>query len=200
MHIKKLIIFVILLITIFMGCEDKEAINSDLIVKQEYTTEIASKVSTNFTLKSMNDEDIKFQTTNKGWKFEKYKGKVVLLNFFAIWCPPCKAEIPHLNKMRADWKDKFEIISLDIGKRDGRLNTKKELSDFIKKFKIKYPVTYGSINIQIMSRLSTLNQTGSIPFSILFDKDGKFIKPYVGLVSNYVMRTDIQKLFGDKNE
>ena len=198
MHIKKLTFFVILLIAIFTGCEDKEAINSDLIAKPEYTAEAAAKASTNFTLKSINGDDIKFKITNKGWEFEKYKGKVILLNFFATWCPPCKAEIPHFNEMREEWKDKFEIISLDIGKRDGALNTPKELSDFIKKFKIKYPVTHGSLNNQIMSGLSSFNQASSIPFSILFDQEGKFVKPYVGLVPNYVMRTDIQKLFKDK--
>ena len=198
MYIKKFTFFAILIIAIFTGCEDKESINSDLMATPEYSAQDAAKASTDFTLKSLNTDDIKLKITNSGWDFGKYKGKIILLNFFATWCPPCKAEIPHFNEMREEWKDKFEIISLDIGQRDGKQNIPKDLQNFVTKYKIKYPVTYGNINNEIMGGLASFNKASSIPFSILFDQDGKFVKPYVGLVSNYVMREDIKKLFKDK--
>jgi thiol-disulfide isomerase/thioredoxin len=68
-------------------------------------------------------------TTPKGesWKLDKFKGKVVMIDFWATWCPPCREEIPHVAKLYADYHDKgFEIIGVSSD------NDKAALLSFLK--------------------------------------------------------------------
>ncbi|MBL6970155.1 MAG: hypothetical protein ISR68_02020, partial [Campylobacterales bacterium] len=100
----------------------------------------------------------------------------------------------HLNTIREEFKNKFEILALDIGNRDGSKNSSEKLSAFIKEYDIKYPVTSGQANNDIFMGLSSLNPMGSIPFMILFDSNGLFVKEYVGMVSQKQLHDDISKL------
>ncbi len=147
-----------------------------------------------FNLKTHDNKTIELKITNQKWNFQGYKNKVILLDFFGTWCPPCKREIPHLNTIREEFKNKFEILALDIGNRDGSKNSSEKLSKFIKEYDIKYLVTSGQANNDIFMGLSSLNPMGSIPFMILFDSNGLFVKEYVGMVSEKQLRDDISKL------
>jgi thiol-disulfide isomerase/thioredoxin len=84
----------------------------------------------------------------KGWinaeepSLEKFKGKVVIVEFWATWCPPCRASIPHLIDLRNKLdKSKVEIIGLT----DEPLN---KIEKFVKDMKMNYIVGYGSTSIE----------------------------------------------------
>ncbi len=146
-----------------------------------------------FDLKTHDGKAIDLRIANTKWNFKGYENKVILMNFFGTWCPPCKREIPHLNHIKDKFKDKFEIIALDIGNRDGSINSKEKLDDFIMQYNIKYPITRGSVNNEVFMGLSSLNPMGSIPFMVLFDSKGQFITEYVGMVSEERLIADISK-------
>jgi thiol-disulfide isomerase/thioredoxin len=126
------------------------------------------------------------------WHFDGIKNKVVLLDFFGTWCPPCKAEIPHLNEIRKDLKQDFEIVGVDIGPRGGGETDIKELKQFIKKFDIKYPVVTGKRTRELFSGVANLNTSGSIPFMIAFGKNGKYLKHYIGRQVKSVLKDEMK--------
>lgn len=100
------------------------------------------------------------------------KGKVVFLNFFATWCPPCREEIPALVRLR----DKFpadKVVFLGIGVDDSPAI----LADFIAEYKIQYPVMVDSGDIARNYRIS------SIPHNIIYDKNGKLAVSQVGIIN-----------------
>jgi len=188
MKIKKIAIFTILSSLLFIGCGDKEKIE-DSVVSPKETVQKAPV----FNLKTTDGKSIKITAAQDGWKFEGYENKVVLLNFFGTWCPPCKAEIPHLLNIREKLKADFEILAIDIGKRGGGVNTAEELDAFIKEFKVTYPITSAGDNSKLFGAVMELNKAGSIPFMILFNKQGQYIQYYVGMKPEEMLFSDISQ-------
>ncbi len=87
------------------------------------------------TLTKVGDPAPDFElTTLDGQKItnESVKGKVVLLNFFATWCGPCRTELPHLSKTYQEWKDDDRVIVLSVG----REHTKDDLTKFKEETKL----------------------------------------------------------------
>lgn len=130
------------------------------------------------TMKDTNDEDFGLQegdtppdfelTTVAGdlVKLSDYKGKKVILNFWASWCPPCKAEMPHMEKYYKAYKDSknVEILAVNM------TTTERRGMDNIEKFVNAYGLT----------------------FPIPLDQDGKVTKAY-GVISpptTYIINTD----------
>lgn len=188
MKIKKITILTILTVALFTGCGDKEKIDDSVVAKES-----AKQQSLVFNLKTTDGKDLKVLVKDEGWVFNGYENKVILLNFFGTWCPPCKAEIPHLLNIRKDLQKNFEVIAIDVGKRGGGFNTQEELDAFIKKFAITYPIVTGVENQKLFNAVSNLNPSGSIPFMLLFDKKGKFIKPYIGMQPEEMLSSDIKQ-------
>ncbi len=190
MQIKKLLTLTFIVLTLFIGCGDKEGIDDDMVSVQEMPE---------FNLKTSDGKDLKIQVTKDGWQFKGFENKAVLLNFFGTWCPPCKAEIPHLlnikQRLNKEYKGEtpFEIIAVDIGKRGGGLNTPEELASFIKKYGITYPIVTGADNGKLFGAVSELNPSGSIPFMILFNKQGQYVQYYIGMKPEEMLFSDISK-------
>jgi len=96
---------------------------------------------------------------------DEWDGKVLLVNFWATWCPPCKREIPGFIKVREQLgADKFEVIGIAIDNRNA-------VSDFIRSTDIPYPILYGE---REASRISSDygNRMGGLPYSVLIDRQG----------------------------
>jgi thiol-disulfide isomerase/thioredoxin len=190
MQIKKIAILTFLILTFFIGCGDKDGVSENMISETKAPAEKALPV---FNLKTIDGKDFTIKVTKEGWKFVGLEDKVVLLNFFGTWCPPCKAEIPHLLNIRSKLEKDFEILSVDIGKRDGSLNTKEELEAFIKEFNVTYPIVTANDNGKLFGAVSELNPSGSIPFMILFNKKGEYVQYYIGMKPEEMLFSDISK-------
>jgi peroxiredoxin len=98
-------------------------------------------------------------------KLSHYRGKKVILNFWATWCPPCRAEIPDLEKFYSDFKDRDTVIlGVDLTQSE---RSESAVADFIKKEGITYPVALDTEN--------TVNQVygiSSVPTSYMIDTKG----------------------------
>lgn len=113
-----------------------------------------------------------------------YQGKVVLLDFWATWCPPCKDEIPHFVRLQGQYADKdFHILGVALDK-DGD----QAVVPFARQFAINYPLALddGSVAEQYRVR--------SIPTTVLIDKQGYVVKRYVGFVPPETFEKDISAL------
>ncbi|MGE5432624.1 MAG: redoxin domain-containing protein [Syntrophomonadaceae bacterium] len=128
-------------------------------------------------------------TTGMKIKLSDYKGKVVLLDFWATWCPPCRKGIPDLISLKNEFKGKdFEIIGISVDQE----NTLNDVIPFIQQYGINYPVVYYD-----PSALASFGSVESIPTSFVLDKTGKVVSSYVGLTEKSNFEKDIKKALGE---
>lgn len=117
----------------------------------------------------------------------KNKGKVVMLNFFATWCPPCRVEIPELIKTSKEYADKgVLIISLAVDE-DTKL-----VAPFVKKMGMEYPVYLADRDITRAYRVS------SIPHNAFYSKDGQLVLSEPGMADESMLKMVIDKLLSQK--
>lgn len=126
-------------------------------------------VAPDFTLQDVSGNDV---------RLSQYRGKVVLLEFWATWCPPCRATVPELVAIQEKYK-KSDFAVLGISLDDEGQNLQGELADFSNKFHINYPVLIGSDAVERDYNI------WSIPRSFLIDKDGKIRYSYSGYVDQF---------------
>ena len=107
----------------------------------------------------------------KELKLEAYKGKVVLLNFWATWCGPCRAEIPSLIRIQEAYKDRLQIIGMNVDDED-----EARLRAFVKDQGINYPVALTSLPVRL-----AYGGIAALPTMFVINQDGKVVQKHVGL-------------------
>ena len=124
----------------------------------------AKPANLNFTLKDIAGKDVKLSS---------YKGKVVLLNFWATWCGPCKIEIPWFNEFQQKYQDKGFVV-LGISADD----TVEQLKPFVAQYKMSYPVLVGLGRDDVQEALGPV---WGLPTTLLIGRDGKVCQKHMGL-------------------
>jgi len=110
---------------------------------------------------------------NQAAKLSDYKGKVVVLDFYATWCQPCRAETPRLVQMQKDYgAGGLQVIGLNVGGDEDR----DKVPAFAKEFQIEYPLGFPDDNLA--ERYLADNQ--DIPQSFVFDRNGDLVKRFIG--------------------
>ena len=110
---------------------------------------------------------------NQPAKLTDYKGKVVVLDFYATWCEPCRAETPHLVNLQKKYGDKgLQVIGLNVGGEDDRA----QVPAYAKEFGIQYTLAYP--DDALVDRLLSDNQ--NIPQSFVYDRNGDLVKRFIG--------------------
>ncbi len=123
-----------------------------------------------------------------------YRGKAVLLNFWATWCAPCKVEIPWFIKLREQYASQgFEILGVssdDLDKDDkAKLFTEKaEIAKFVEQQKMTYPVLLDADAIS-----NPYGGVDSLPTSFFIDRNGTVVAQTVGLAPRDEIEADIRK-------
>lgn len=108
---------------------------------------------------------------------QEHSGKVILVNFFGSWCPPCKAETPDFVQVYEKYKDKNKFVIIGIAVDQNQAN----VLQFVKDFGITYPV------YQADTSLLEYFQINPIPTSFLFDKDGSLLDSMIGYMSRNIV-------------
>lgn len=109
------------------------------------------------------------------FSLQDYKGKVVLINFWATWCRPCREEMPGLAKIQGEFKDKgFEVIGVNADK-DEDLPTVK---DFSTKMNLNYKLAKAEDDF--LKHFLEISKADAIPQSFLINRDGKVTAGWVG--------------------
>jgi thiol-disulfide isomerase/thioredoxin len=117
----------------------------------------------------------------------QWKGKPLLVNFWASWCAPCVQEMPELSELAAkDGGKHFNVIGIGI---DSPAN----LNEFVKKTKVSYPLYVGGMSGTDLSR-ELGNTHGGLPFTVLIGPDGQVRKTYLGRLKFEELRADLAKL------
>jgi len=114
-----------------------------------------------FTLKDLN---------GKSHTLSKYKGKVIFLNFWATWCPPCRAEMPAMQKMYKSWNSKkYVMLAVNIGQ------NKKTVKSFAAENGYTFPILLDST-----SSIAKKYRVSGIPTTYIINKEGKIVTRIVG--------------------
>lgn len=125
---------------------------------------------------------IDFTLTNlQGQSFTLYdnKGKVIVMDFWATWCAPCRTEIPELIKLNNEYKKKGVIV-IGIG-----LDDKERLADFSREYNINYDILVGTQDIAKRYGVK------GIPTTYIIDKKGRIVKKFVGYMQG--MEKELKK-------
>jgi peroxiredoxin len=163
--------FVLALFLAFLGCARAESDNK----KKEVEGKVGlakSMIAPDFTL-----DDIE----GNSHTLSGYRGKVVLVDFWATWCPPCVVEIPHFVKLYNKYKEKgFVILGVSLD------TDEKRLRDFIEEKEMEYPVLVNA------GKVSVIYAVEAIPTAYMIDKEGRIAGKFVGYRPGY--EKEIEKL------
>jgi thiol-disulfide isomerase/thioredoxin len=130
----------------------------------------------NFSLQSQNGKMI---------ELSKLKGKVVLVNFWATWCPPCRAEIPDFIEVYKAYKSKgFEIVGIALDE-DGWL----KVTPYVEEVKINYPIVLGSAKV-----VQQYGGIDAIPMTFIIDKKGYIVDSQMGILSKELLEQKLKSL------
>jgi len=117
-----------------------------------------------------------------------YRGKVVLVNFWATWCGPCEAEIPWFIEFEKKYKDQgFAVLGVSMDD-DGW----KSVRPYVASHKINYRVVIGS---EVVSQ--QFGEIDSLPTSFVLDREGRIASDHVGLIDKVDYQNEIVKLLQD---
>lgn len=147
--------------------------HSDIKVTHSKTN---SEIAPNFTAKNL--------LNGKRLSLKDYRGKLVILNFWATWCDPCREEIPDLIKLNSKYSDRIQVIGVAIQ------SAKDQVIQNIRQMGVDYPNIIGSIELE-----NAYGGITGVPMSFIVDSNGKLVQRIVGsrtlaefekLLSNYI--------------
>ena len=143
----------------------------------------AKTANLNFTLKDM---------TGKNVRLADYQGKVILLDFWATWCGPCKYEIPSFVQLQEQYgKNGLQVIGVSVD------DTVDKLQPFAKEYKMNYPVLQGLGHNDIQDAYGPI---WALPISVLISRDGKICSKHTGLPPSKSASDPLEKAVKDAFE
>ena len=135
------------------------------------------KVNLNFAVKDVAGEDV---------RLSQYKGQVILLNFWATWCGPCKREIPSLIALYRDYKDRgFVVLGVSVDSEVWRVKP------YARASKINYPVLIGAGHEEFSDAFGLFI---GYPTSVMIARDGRVCVRHVGLASRSLLEQQVDAL------
>jgi cytochrome c biogenesis protein CcmG/thiol:disulfide interchange protein DsbE len=122
----------------------------------------------------------------KALSLEASRGKVILLNFWATWCGPCRAEIPDLIALQQKYKDQLQIIGLVVDDDDAAV-----IKQVVTETQINYPVAISSPEVRLH-----YGGIAALPTSFVLDSQGRIVQKHEGLRDPVLYETEIRALLG----
>lgn len=115
-------------------------------------------------------------------KLKDFQGKVVILDFWATYCPPCIEEIPHLKELKKTYGDDLVLIGLHVGGEEDR----PKVPEFVERLGIDYPLATPEDSLTSF----IFGQESAIPQTAIFDRSGKLVKKIVGFNQEIKVQLD----------
>ena len=143
---------------------------------------IAAAQNTDLSLKDLSGRQV---------SLSEYRGKIVVLNFWATWCKPCREEMPILVSLHHRYRERgvqFVAASADDE------TTRKKVPDFARRLKIKFPVWVGATT----DDMERLGLGDALPATVVIDRNGAVAGRILGMVSNADLQKRIEWLLGDR--
>jgi len=138
------------------------------------------KQAPNFTLKDADGKSV---------SLADYKGKVVLLNFWATWCGPCKVEIPWFIEFEQRFKDRgFSVLGVSMDEEGWEV-----VRPYISRSRVNYRILVGSDDLA-----QQYGGVESLPTTFLIDKSGRIASTHVGLISKSDYENEIVQLLDSR--
>ena len=118
----------------------------------------------------------------------QYAGKIVVLNFWATWCEPCREEMPELSALHQIYQGK-NVVVLGVA-----IDDVATISDFLKETKVSYPLFSAEMEgMEIAANLG--NDKAVLPYTVIIKADGSVAKTYFGRISKPLLEETLVKLF-----
>lgn len=157
----------------------------------KYVSPLVGKPAPAFTLEDLSGRKV---------SLESYKGKAVLINFWATWCGPCKLETPWLVELREQYAAQgFEVIGistegedLDAGDKAGWAKQRAAIGKFVADMKVPYPML---INGDSLSK--SYDGLDAMPTSFYVDREGTIVAAQMGITSKDEIEANIKKALGE---
>ena|SRR6267378_3721964 len=166
-HLLAQIVLGIGLVSVFLTCAT------------QVSAENSRKAAPNFTLSDSKGASV---------RLSDYKGKVVLLDFWATWCHGCKTEIPWYMEFQNKYKDRgLSVIGVSMDQ-DGW----KSVKPFLEEKKMNYAVVIGNED------LARLYAVDALPVTLLIDRDGKIADSHPGMVDKDAFENEIRVLLQER--
>ncbi len=161
-----LVFLIVLSFSAFSCSKEKteDASSNDQMQGQVSASQSNKMKAPEFTLTSTNGKKI---------NLSDYKGKIVVLDFWATWCGPCRRGVPDLVDIQKEFKNKVVVIGISLD--DQR--TMNDIPPFMKQYGINYPIVYGTNKV-----VMDYGNIEAIPTSFVIDKKGFIVDQNVGLV------------------
>jgi thiol-disulfide isomerase/thioredoxin len=136
----------------------------------------AKPANFDFTMKDLDGKQVSLST---------YKGKVVLLNFWATWCGPCKAEIPGFVEIQEKYKDQLVIVGFSVD------DSAEKAREYATQYKMNYPILLGEGREDVQDAYGPI---WGIPASFIISKDGKVCRKHLGIAPKAVFEKEVVAL------
>ena len=123
------------------------------------------------------------------WQLSDRRGKVVLVNFWATWCPPCREETPGLVRLYRDYQPKgVEVVGISMDD-----DPHQAVPPFLRKFDIPYPTLVPNSSFGLTSQIE------SLPTTLLIDRQGRVAKVYVGELPQQEVKDALDELLKESS-
>jgi thiol-disulfide isomerase/thioredoxin len=136
----------------------------------------AKPANFDFTMKDVDGNQVSLSS---------YKGKVVLLNFWATWCGPCKAEIPGFVELQEKYRDQLVIVGYSVD------DTAEKAKAFAAEYKMNYPILLGEGREDVQDSYGPI---WGIPASFVISKDGNVCRKHMGIAPKAVFEKEVVAL------
>ena len=172
-----LVLIIIALVLVKPPAEPKKSVSKrDMPQKITVVKKPEFKLAPEFALKDINGIEK---------KLSDFKGKVVIIDFWATWCPPCREEIPHFIELYSQYREHgLEVIGIALDMRG-----EKVVPEFVSANSINYTVLLGNEEVSDL-----YGGIRAIPTTFILDKDNNIRKKYIGYNGKEVFEKEIKEL------
>lgn len=124
--------------------------------------------------------------TGETVRLSDYRGQRVFVNFWATWCPPCRAEMPDMQKLYEEQDLPIEILAVNLT--DSEMN-EEDVAEFVEGFGLSFPIL-----MDVDSQVANTYQVQAVPVSYMIDQDGRISYVAPGAMNHDLMIQEVKKM------